>query len=171
MVRLVRHQGKSHREIQYAKWGALLHDIGKMAIPDHILHKPGSLTDEEWVIMRQHTTVSYETLEAIEFLGPALDIPYCHHEKWNGTGYPRGLKGDEIPLMARLFAVIDVYDALTSDRPYRRAWPEDRVRAHLQEQVGSHFDPRAVSAFLSMLEEHCATRQAAEWDTLCIPAS
>jgi two-component system, cell cycle response regulator len=126
-----------------------------------IISKPGPLTDEEWVIMRQHTTVAYEMLQPIEFLGPALDIPYCHHEKWDGSGYPRGLQGEEIPLTARLFAVVDVYDALTSDRPYRKAWSEEKVRAYLREQSGTHFDPQAVDAFLNMLQEDCATPQAA----------
>jgi diguanylate cyclase (GGDEF)-like protein/PAS domain S-box-containing protein len=153
MVRLMQHLAFSEQEIMFARWGALLHDIGKIAIPDVILHKPGPLTEEEWVIMRQHTTIAYEMLQPIAFLGPALDIPYCHHEKWDGSGYPRGLKGDEIPLMARLFAVIDVYDALISDRPYRRGWSEDRARAYLLEQVGTHFDPRAVTALLTMLGE------------------
>lgn len=161
MVRLARHLNFNEQEIQFARWGALLHDIGKMAVPDSILHKPGQLTEDEWEIMRQHATIAYDMLQPIQFLGPAIDIPYCHHEKWNGTGYPRGLKGDEIPLTARLFAVIDVYDALTSDRPYRKAWPEEKARAYLQEQAGTHFDPRAVTAFLSMPEERSADRIAA----------
>jgi putative two-component system response regulator len=102
--------------------------------------------------MRQHTSLAYEMLGPIEFLGPALDIPYCHHEKWDGSGYPRGLKEDEIPMVARLFAVVDVNDALTSDRPYRKAWSEDQVRTYLLEQAGTHFDPDAVDAFLTILE-------------------
>lgn len=161
MVRLVRHLNMNEREVQYARWGAWLHDIGKIATPDAILHKPGPLTDEEWVIMRRHTTEAYDMLKPIAFLGPAVDIPYCHHEKWNGTGYPRGLKGDEIPLLALLFAVIDVYDALCSDRPYHKAMPEPDVRDYLREQAGIHFDPRAVSAFLAMLEARDAERNAA----------
>jgi diguanylate cyclase (GGDEF)-like protein/putative nucleotidyltransferase with HDIG domain len=159
MVRLMQHLGFNEQEVRFARWGAWLHDIGKIAVPDSILHKPTPLTEDEWVIMRRHTTVAYEMLEAIEFLGPALEIPYCHHEKWDGSGYPRGLKGDQIPLMARLFAVIDVYDALTNDRPYRQAWPVERVKAYLQEQTGTHFDPRAVHAFLSMLKEPCTLLQ------------
>jgi diguanylate cyclase (GGDEF)-like protein/putative nucleotidyltransferase with HDIG domain len=161
MVRLMQHLGFNTQEVRFARWGALLHDIGKIAVPDHILHKPGPLTEAEWVIMRQHTTVAYEMLKPIEFLGPALDIPYCHHEKWDGNGYPRGLQGDEIPPVARLFAVIDVYDALTSDRPYRKSWSEEKVRTHLQEQAGTHFDPRAVKAFLNMLADDCAPQLAA----------
>jgi diguanylate cyclase (GGDEF)-like protein/putative nucleotidyltransferase with HDIG domain len=153
MVRLMQHLDFNESEVRFARWGALLHDIGKIAVSDHILHKPGPLTDDEWVIMRQHTTLAYEMLKPIQFLGPAIEMPYCHHEKWDGTGYPCGLAGDEIPFMARLFAVVDVYDALTSDRPYRRAWPEHQARAHLQEHSGTHFDPRAIDAFLTMLEQ------------------
>ena len=160
-MRLSRSLNLNEQEVMFARWGALLHDIGKMAVPDAILHKPGPLSDEEWTIMRQHTTIAYEMLQPIDFLGPAIDIPYCHHERWDGTGYPRGLKGDEIPLMARLFAVIDVYDALTSDRPYRKAWPVEKVRAHLLEQAGTHFDPRSVEAFLNMLEQPRAVLNAA----------
>jgi len=161
LVRLTQYLNMNQQEVQFARWGALLHDIGKMAVPDGILHKPGPLTDDEWVIMRQHATIAYDMLQPIQFLGSAIDIPYCHHEKWDGSGYPRGLKADEIPLMARLFAVIDVYDALTSDRPYRKAWPEEKVRVHLREQSGTHFDPRAVEVFLNMLEEDCAMLEAA----------
>jgi diguanylate cyclase (GGDEF)-like protein/PAS domain S-box-containing protein/putative nucleotidyltransferase with HDIG domain len=160
-VRLARSLNMNEQEVQIARWGALLHDIGKMAVPDRILHKPGPLTEDEWVIMRQHTTIARDMIEPIQFLGSATDIPYCHHEKWDGTGYPRGLQGDEIPLMARLFAVIDVYDALTRDRPYRVAWPEEKVQEYLRAQAGIHFDPRAVDAFLTMLETDCAERKAA----------
>lgn len=156
MVRLARHLGMNEEEVTLARWGAWLHDIGKMAVPDRILHKPGKLTEEEWNVMRQHTTVAYEMLAPIKFLGPAIDIPHAHHEKWDGTGYPCGLKGEDIPLMARLFAVIDVYDALCSDRPYRPAWPAKQVRDYVREQAGTHFDPRAVSVFLKMLEEEQA---------------
>ena len=151
MVRLAEYLGMNAEEVMFARWGSWLHDIGKMAVPDHILHKPGPLTDAEWIVMRQHTTVALEMLAPIQFLGPALDIPYCHHEKWDGSGYPRGLKGDEIPMMARMFAVIDVYDALSSDRPYRSAWDRKKVLAYLEEQAGAHFDPRAVQVFLEML--------------------
>ena len=152
MLELATRVGMNAEELLYARWGSLLHDVGKMGIPDQILHKPGSLTQEEWVVMKSHTTIAYELLSPVTFLRPAIDIPYCHHEKWDGSGYPRGLKGDEIPLMARLFAVIDVYDALTSDRPYRKAWSEEKTRAHLREQCGTHFDPRAVKVFLTMLD-------------------
>ncbi len=133
--------------------GVLLHDIGKMGVPDSILLKPGPLTDEEWVIMRRHPQLAYDMLSPIKYLVPALDIPYCHHEKWDGTGYPRGLKGEEIPLAARLFAVVDVWDALCSDRPYRAAWPEKKVLDHLKAGSGVHFDPQAVELFLRVLRE------------------
>ncbi|MGA2112905.1 MAG: GAF domain-containing protein [Anaerolineales bacterium] len=133
--------------------GALLHDIGKMGIPDAILLKPGPLTDEEWDIMRKHPTYALEMLSPITYLRPALDIPYCHHEKWDGTGYPRGMKGEEIPLPARAFAIVDVWDALRSDRPYRSAWPAERVLQYVAEQSGKHFDPRVVETFLRVLKE------------------
>jgi PAS domain S-box-containing protein len=130
--------------------GALLHDIGKMGIPDAILLKTGPLTDDEWEIMRRHPVYAYELLSPITFLQPSLDIPYCHHEKWDGSGYPRGLKGEEIPLAARIFAVVDVYDALRSDRPYRLAWPEEEVLEHIKFLSGTHFEPDVVEAFLKM---------------------
>ncbi len=128
--------------------GALLHDIGKMGIPDSIVLKPGKLTEEEWVIMRKHPQFAFDMLAPIAYLRPALDIPHCHHEKWDGTGYPRNLKGDNIPLAARLFAVVDVWDAPTSDRPYRKAWSEQEAIAYLRDQSGHHFDPAVVKAFL-----------------------
>ncbi len=128
--------------------GALLHDIGKMGVPDGILLKEGPLTDEEWAIMRQHPDHAYQMLKGIAYLRQALDIPYCHHEKWDGTGYPRGLKREGIPLVARIFAVIDVWDALRSDRPYRKGWTEEKVQAYIREQSGKHFDPKVVDTFL-----------------------
>ncbi len=133
--------------------GALLHDIGKMAIPDAILLKPGPLTPEEWSSMLMHPARAYNLLSPIEYLRPALDIPNCHHERWDGTGYPRGLKGEEIPLHARIFALADVWDALTSDRPYRSAWDAVRARAHIFEQAGKHFDPAIVPVFLDLLDQ------------------
>ncbi len=137
-------------ELRYVRWGALLHDIGKMGIPDSILLKPGPLTEEESKIIQRHPMYAYNLLYPITFLRPALDIPYCHHEKWDGTGYSRGLKGDQIPLSARIFAVIDVWDALCSDRPYRPAWTEDKIRAYILEQKGKHFDPKVVDVFMDM---------------------
>ncbi|MCS7235017.1 MAG: HD domain-containing protein [Armatimonadetes bacterium] len=151
-VELGRAMGMSEEELVHLRRGALLHDIGKMAIPDEILHKPGPLTPEEMAVMRRHPQYAYELLWPIEYLRPALDIPYCHHERWDGTGYPRGLRGEEIPLGARIFAVVDVWDALSSPRPYRPAWPPERVRAYLQEQAGRQFDPAVVEAFLRLLD-------------------
>jgi len=138
--------------VVHVRRGALLHDIGKMAIPDEILHKPGPLTPEEMAVMRRHPQYAYELLWPIRYLRPALDIPYCHHERWDGSGYPRGLRGEEIPLAARIFAVVDVWDALSNPRPYRPAWPQDKVRAYLQEQAGRQFDPEVVAAFLRLLD-------------------
>ncbi len=133
--------------------GALLHDIGKMGVPDAILQKPGSLTNEEWTIMERHTTFARDLLWPITFLRPALDVPYSHHEKWDGSGYPEGLAGKDIPLPARIFAVADVYDALTSDRPYRPAWDRSRALEHIRKQAGKHFDPAVVDAFLSLMQQ------------------
>lgn len=130
--------------------GALLHDIGKMAIPDGILLKPGELTSEERALVQRHPVFAFEMLSPIQFLVPALDIPYCHHEKWDGSGYPRGLKGEEIPFAARIFSVVDVWDALVSDRPYRQGVDPEEVRRHIRAGAGSHFDPHAAEAFLSL---------------------
>jgi len=139
-------------ELVHVQRGALLHDIGKMGIPDSILLKRGPLTEEEFEVMKRHPVYAYELLGPIEFLRPALDIPYAHHERWDGTGYPRGLKGEEIPLAARVFAIVDVYDALTSDRPYRRAWTREEALEHIRKGVGTHFDPRVAEAFFEMIE-------------------
>lgn len=149
-VRLARAMGIDEARLVHIRRGALLHDIGKMGVPDHVLLKPGPLTDEEWEIMRLHPLFAFEMLSPIEHLHPALDIPYCHHEKWDGTGYPRRLKGEQIPLSARIFAVVDVWDALRSERPYRPAWPEEKVREFIREQAGKHFDPRVVEVFMKM---------------------
>jgi HD-GYP domain-containing protein (c-di-GMP phosphodiesterase class II) len=130
--------------------GALLHDIGKMAIPDGILLKPGDLTAEERLLIQRHPDYAYEMLSPIKFLLPALDIPYCHHEKWNGSGYPRGLKGEEIPFAARIFSVVDVWDALISDRPYRKGLEPEGVKKSIREGSGTHFDPHVVDAFLGL---------------------
>jgi PAS domain S-box-containing protein len=138
-------------ELVHIRRGALLHDIGKIGVPDEILHKPGKLDEDEWIIMRKHPQFANDMISPILYLRKALDIPYCHHEKWDGTGYPRGLKGEQIPLAARIFAVVDVWDALTSDRPYRKAWSEEQARDYLIEQTGKHFDPRVVDVFLREL--------------------
>jgi putative nucleotidyltransferase with HDIG domain len=148
--RLARFMGVGDEELVHITRGALLHDIGKMAIPDSILLKPGALTEEERELVKQHPKFAYDMLKRIEFLLPAIDIPYCHHEKWDGSGYPRGLKGEEIPFAARIFPVVDVWDALTSDRPYRKGLPVDEVKERIRAEAGRHFDPRVVDAFLAM---------------------
>ncbi|MBP7694526.1 MAG: PAS domain S-box protein, partial [Anaerolineales bacterium] len=152
-MRLARALGMTDDELVHVRRGALLHDIGKMGVPDGILLKPGPLTAEEWSVMRQHPQLAYDMLAPIAFLWPALEIPYCHHEKWDGTGYPRGLAGDAIPLAARLFAVADVWDALRSDRPYRPAWPVARVVDYIRAEAGRQFDPRVVDVFLKLVLE------------------
>lgn len=149
-VELAREFGMNDDELLQVRRGSLLHDMGKLGVPDHILHKPGSLTDEEWGVMKKHPQLAHDMLYPIEYLRPALEIPYCHHEKWDGTGYPRGLKGDDIPVSARLFAIVDVWDALTSDRPYRSAWTKEKALAHIKEQSGKHFDPVVVDLFLKI---------------------
>ncbi len=156
-LRLARAMGISEAEIVHIRRGALLHDIGKMGIPDQILLKPDRLTDDEWTVMKRHPNYAYEMLSPIPFLRTALDIPLCHHERWDGAGYPHGLRGEEIPLSARIFAVADVWDALRSDRPYRKAWAPERVRDHIQELSGSHFDPKVVSLFLETYPARPAT--------------
>jgi len=150
---IARELGMGEAELVHIRRGALLHDIGKMGVPDAILLKPGPLTDDEWVLMKRHPSLAYEMLVPVEYLRPALDIPYCHHEKWDGTGYPRGLKAEQIPLAARIFAVVDVYDALTSDRPYRPAWTRERAIEHIREGAGTHFDPQVVDQFLQIAEQ------------------
>lgn len=140
--------GMTPEELIHIRRGALLHDIGKLGVPDSILHKPGKLDEAEWEIMRKHPRHAYDMLFPIDYLHPALDIPYCHHEKWDGTGYPRGLKGEEIPMSARIFAIADVWDALTTDRPYRPALSEEYATNYVQEQSGRHFDPQVVELFL-----------------------
>ena len=139
-------------ELPHVRRGALLHDIGKMGVPDSILLKNGKLDDEQWEVMKKHPVYAYEMLSPIDYLRPALDIPYSHHEKWDGSGYPRGLKGKQIPPSARIFAIVDVYDALTSDRPYRKAWSEADALKLIKEESGSHFDPEVVEIFLEEVE-------------------
>jgi putative nucleotidyltransferase with HDIG domain len=149
-MELARAMGLADEALAQIRRGALLHDIGKMGVPDGILLKPSPLTDDEWLLMKRHPSMAYEMLASVTYLRPALDIPYCHHEKWDGTGYPRGLKRDEIPLGARIFAVVDVWDALTSDRPYRKAWSKQQALEYIRLQSGKHFDPQAVEAFLDL---------------------
>ncbi|HXD12065.1 MAG TPA: HD domain-containing phosphohydrolase, partial [Anaerolineales bacterium] len=146
--------GLTESELVHVRRGALLHDIGKMGVPDRILFKKGPLTEDEWRIMHQHPVYAHDMLRSIDYLRQALDIPYCHHEKWDGTGYPRGLKGEEIPLTARIFAIADVWDAVTSDRPYRQAWPRQQALAHIREGAGKHFDPHVVEVFIEMITQN-----------------
>ncbi|MDO9087383.1 MAG: PAS domain S-box protein [Anaerolineaceae bacterium] len=141
----------SESEMIQVRWGALLHDIGKMGVPDEILLKPGPLTDVEWAVMKKHPVFAFEMLSPIRYLRQSLEIPYCHHEKWDGSGYPQGLKGYQIPLTARIFAVADVWDALRSDRPYRPAWTEDKALEYINASVGTHFDPQVVKIFMDQL--------------------
>lgn len=150
--KLARLAGTGAVDLLNMRRGSLLHDIGKMGVPDSILHKPDKLTDEEWVVMRQHPQHAYDMIQPIEYLRPALDIPYCHHEKWDGSGYPRGLKSEEIPLSARIFAINDVWDAVTSDRPYRLAWDKQKALDYIREQNGRHFDPYVVELFYKMID-------------------
>jgi PAS domain S-box-containing protein/putative nucleotidyltransferase with HDIG domain len=152
-MNLARAAGITEEELVHVRRGALLHDIGKMGVPDHILLKPDKLTDEEWVAMRKHPIFAFELLSPIAYLRPALDIPYCHHEKWDGSGYPRGLKGEQIPMVARLFAIVDVWDALLSDRPYRQGWSKEKVIEHIKSLSRTHFEPKAVELFLKVINE------------------
>lgn len=151
---IARAMGFTESDLIHIQRGALLHDIGKMAVPDDILFKSGPLTPEEWEIMRKHPQHAYELLSKISFLRPALDIPYYHHERWNGSGYPHGLAGEEIPLSARIFAVVDVWDALRSNRPYRQAWDEERTREYIRQNAGVLFDPAVVEAFFQQINPH-----------------
>lgn len=151
--RLATFMGLSDDELPHLHRGALLHDIGKMAIPDHILQKPGPLSKSEWEVMKQHPVTAYNWLSKIKFLEPASDIPYCHHERWNGSGYPRGLGGEDIPLHARIFSVVDVWDAMISDRPYRKAIPEGDVVEYIQGEADTLFDRRVVEAFNDLISE------------------
>lgn len=152
-LKLAERMGIGSGELIHIRRGALLHDVGKLGVPDRILLKPDKLTPEEWEIMQMHPTYAYQMLKPIAYLGQAVDIPYCHHEKWDGTGYPRGLKCEEIPLEARIFCIVDVYDALRSNRPYRAAWPKDKIINYIRGLSGTHFDPRVVEAFLEMVTE------------------
>ncbi|MGB8252832.1 MAG: HD domain-containing phosphohydrolase [Anaerolineaceae bacterium] len=151
-ILLARRIGIGEEELIHIRRGALLHDIGKMGIPDYILLKTNALTEEEWKIMHLHPLYAHEMLSSVNYLRKALEIPYCHHEYWNGDGYPRGLKGELIPLKARVFALADVYDALKSDRPYRKAWSEKKVMVYIQKMSGKQFDPTLVEEFFHLLD-------------------
>ena len=150
-VRLARELGHVEEEIVHIRRGALLHDMGKMGIPDEILQKPGPLTDDEWVVMRKHPQYAYQMLSPISYLNQALTIPYYHHERWDGSGYPHGLKGEQIPFFARMFAVVDVWDALSSDRPYRKQMHPREVAEYLEKEAGRLFDKEIVEKFLPLI--------------------
>jgi len=152
-VRAARHFGVAESQIEHARRGALLHDIGKITIPDGILLKPGKLNEDEWRVMRRHPIYAYEMLSPIPYLRPALPIPYRHHERFDGSGYPRGLRGDAIPLEVRIFTLVDVWDALRSDRPYRSGWSLDKLVSHMKSESGTHFDPALVEPFLEVVRE------------------
>ncbi|MFZ5922092.1 MAG: HD domain-containing phosphohydrolase [Chloroflexota bacterium] len=149
-LRLASAMGVPEADLIHIRRGALLHDIGKLGVPDQVLFKDDALTEEEWEMLRLHPVYAYEMLTPISYLAPAIDIPYCHHEKWDGSGYPRGLKGEQIPLSARIFAVVDVWDSLQSPRPYRPAWSADKVREYIREQTGKHFDPEVAAKFMEL---------------------
>ena len=151
---LAEEMGISGDGLLHIKRGALLHDIGKMGVPDKILLKKGRLDPEERAIIERHSDIAYNLLSPITFLRPAIDIPYCHHEKWDGSGYPRGLKGEEIPLGARIFAIVDVWDALRSDRPYRKAWNREKTLEHIQSLAGTHFDPEVLERFIQHVDSN-----------------
>jgi HD-GYP domain-containing protein (c-di-GMP phosphodiesterase class II) len=150
-VRLGAWLGVERRELVFLRFGAVLHDIGKIGIPDSVLLKPGPLADDEMGIMRKHPEFAFEMLSALPNFAPVLEIPYYHHERWDGGGYPRGLEGEQIPFSARIFSVVDVWDALLSDRPYRNAWQEEEAITYIQNESGKQFDPHVVEAFLALV--------------------
>jgi putative nucleotidyltransferase with HDIG domain len=150
-TRLANALGLTAEQIGHLRRGALLHDIGKLAIPDEILLKPGELNDPERRMMEQHPVYAKQMLAQVDFLQPCIDVAYSHHERWDGLGYPEGLKGTEIPLSARIFAVVDQWDALTSDRPYRKAWTREKVIAYFRENAGKIYDPEIINVFLTMI--------------------
>jgi putative nucleotidyltransferase with HDIG domain len=153
-LELAKRMGVEEQNLDNIRRGALLHDIGKMGVPDTILLKPGRLTEDEWSVMQKHPTYAYEMLSELPYFKDVLDIPYCHHEWYDGTGYPRGLKGEQIPLSARIFAIVDAWDALVSDRPYRKAWIKQNALKHIVDQTGTHFDENVVKAFAQMMEDN-----------------
>jgi len=163
-LRLAQVMGLKGEQLEDFRRGTILHDVGKIGIPDQILKKPGPLTPKEWAIMRLHPVYAYEWLGQIPYLSQALQIPYAHHERWDGSGYPNGLKGKEIPLPARIFAVVNVYDALISDRPYRVAWPKEKALAYLQAEAGRSLDPQVVNAFLRLIRQDLQADQAKQPD-------
>jgi HD-GYP domain-containing protein (c-di-GMP phosphodiesterase class II) len=152
-IKLARQVGiRDPEQLIHLRRGVLMHDIGKMGVPDRILHKKTPLTKKDWEVLRKHPQYAFDLLYPIGYLRPAIEVPYCHHERWDGKGYPRGLIGEEIPLAARVFSIVDVYDALLSDRVYRKAWPLQRVLNSIKEQAGTQFDPQIAKAFLRMMD-------------------
>ena len=152
-LRLARQVGMHEPELTHLRRGVLVHDIGKMGVPDRILHKKAPLTKKEWEYLRRHPQYAFDLLYPIAYLRSAIEVPYCHHERWDGKGYPRGLIAEEIPLAARIFSVVDVWDALLSDRYYRKAWPRQKVLKYIRDQAGHQFDPRIAEIFLHMMEQ------------------
>lgn len=152
-IELAKRLGISDDQIVHIRRGAILHDIGKMGVPESILLKQGKLNEEEWQIMRNHPKYAFDLLSPIDYLRPALEIPYCHHEKWDGTGFPRGIKGEEIPFAARVFAVVDVWEALRADRPYRSSWSIQKTLEYITENSGKHFDPKVAKIFVELIRE------------------
>jgi HD-GYP domain-containing protein (c-di-GMP phosphodiesterase class II) len=159
-IRLAKALGFMTKDLENIKRGAWLHDIGKVGIPDSILLKANALTQDEWKTMRTHPTIGYEILRPISYLHPALDIPRFHHEKWDGSGYPDKLSGETIPLAARIFAIVDVWDALSTDRPYRTAWERSKVMEYIQSNSGKHFDPNLVDVFVKNFAQIVPEEQA-----------
>lgn len=165
-VRLGKKMGLPDKKLLRIRRGALLHDIGKIAISDKILRKPGSLIEREWQIMRKHPEIALDILSKFSFLQDSLDIPFSHHERWDGNGYPRGLRGEEIPLVARIFAIVDVWDALRSDRPYRDGWTDADVIDYISSESGKHFDPKVVDAFLEVIGEQATSVLPTQFELL-----
>ena len=153
-LRIARKMGFSEEELEHIYRGTLLHDIGKLGIPDEILHKKGPLTEQEMRVMRLHPQIAVDLISPISYLKPAMTIPRYHHEKWDGTGYPHGLMGELIPLEARIYAVVDVFDALTNDRPYRKAMKKQEALEYIRSESGRHFDPAVVSVFMNEIENY-----------------
>jgi putative nucleotidyltransferase with HDIG domain len=152
-VALAEKLGHRGENLEHIRRGAYLHDIGKMAIPDRILNKPGPLDESEWEIMKRHPELAMQMLGSIQFLQPALSIPHSHHERWDGGGYPQGLAGEAIPPAARIFTIVDHWEALRSDRPYRKAWPQEKILEHIRTNAGAIYDPQVASAFLELIGE------------------
>jgi putative nucleotidyltransferase with HDIG domain len=152
--KIAKKMGLEGEALKQVKWGALLHDIGKIGVPDYILNKPGKLTKQEWEIMRRHPSIGYSTLKDIKFLSPAMDIVYCHHERFDGRGYPNGLSQENIPLSARIFALADTFDAMTNNRPYRKALSKKQAIDEILSQSGKQFDPKVVLAFEKIIRNY-----------------